>query len=182
MVAVELVLNLNLISLDVNSVTLFSNSSSKLVSIKRLLLGSSKVMFEEAGELFIIKDSPFLIATETLGLSLIFIFKFSLKVKAYFNSWSTPSSTCISNVDKFPFKEWSSLPFFSIEPEITPFIAVPSGKFIIGEAVFEKSIFPIPLDSTLLSIPSLSRSRSILFIIPSPSKSVGHWLIGISDE
>ena len=51
MVAVELVLNLNLISLDVNSVTLFSNSSSKLVSTRRLLLGSSKVMFEEAGEL-----------------------------------------------------------------------------------------------------------------------------------
>ena len=97
MVAVELVLNLNLISLDVNSVTLFSNSSSKLVSTRRLLLGSSKVMFEEAGELLIIKDSPFLIATEIFGLSFIFIFKFSVKLSVYFNSLSTPASTCISN-------------------------------------------------------------------------------------
>ena len=178
MVAVELVLNLNLISLDVNSVTLFSNSSSKLVSTKRLLLGSSKVIFEEDGELLIIKDSPFLIATEIFGLSFIFIFKFSVKLSLYFNSLSTPASTCISNDWFVPVNEPSPL----TNPEITPFIAVPSDRLIVGEAVFEKSIFPIPLDSTLFNIPSLSWSRSILFIIPSPSKSSGHWLIGISDE
>ena len=128
-----------------------------------------------------IKDSPFLIATETLGLSLIFIFKFSVNVRSYFNSWATPASTCISNDWFWPVNEWSSLDFVTL-PEITPLIAVPSERLIMGEAVFEKSILPTPLDSTLFSIPSLSWSRSRLFIIPSPSKSVGHWLIGISDD
>ena len=64
----ELVLNLNLISLDVNSVTLLSKSSSKLVSTRRLSFGSSNVIFDEAGELFITNDSPFWIASETPGL------------------------------------------------------------------------------------------------------------------
>ena len=72
----ELALNLNLISLDVNSVTLLSKSSSKLVSTKRLSLGSNKVTFDDAGELFITNDAPFWIASETPGLFLILIFKF----------------------------------------------------------------------------------------------------------
>ena len=55
----ELVLNLNLISLDVNSVTLLSKSSSKLVSTKRLSFGSNNVIFDDAGELFITNDHHF---------------------------------------------------------------------------------------------------------------------------
>ena len=43
-------------------------------------------------------------------------------------------------------------------------------------------MFPIPLDSTEFRIPSLSRSKSILSIIPSLSKSVGHVDIGIDAE
>ena len=39
---------------------------------------------------------------------------------------------------------------------------------------------PFPLDSNELIIPSLSRSRSMLSIIPSLSKSAGQILTGIS--
>ena len=177
----ELVLNLNLISLDVNSVTLLSKSSSKLVSTRRLSFGSSNVIFDEAGELFITNDAPFWIASETPGLFFILIFKFSVKVKMYFSSWSTPAATFISNELFCPVTEWFSF-VFSIDPDIILFKTVSSDKLITGEVVLEKSMFPIPFDSTLFNIPSLSWSRSILSIIPSLSKSSGHWLIGISDE
>ena len=43
-----------------------------------------------------------------------------------------------------------------MEPLTIPLIAVPSLNVMVGDAVFEKSIFPIPLDSTEFNIPSLS--------------------------
>jgi hypothetical protein len=61
-------------------------------------------------------------------------------------------------------------------------IKVSSVNVTVGDAVFEKSIFPIPLDSTEFNIPSLSWSKSILSMIPSLSKSTGQRLIGISDD
>ena len=103
----------------------------------------------------------------------------------YFNSWSAPASICDSNPFAVAVIEWSSL-VFTIVPEITPLIDVPVAApwliLITGLSRLVKSIRPLPADSTEFRIPSLSKSKSILSIIPSLSESVAQILIGISSE
>ena len=148
------------------------------MSTNRLLLGSNKVIFEDAGELVIIKDSPSLIAVGTLGLSLILIFKLSLKVNLYSKDWSTPASSFISKESFCPV-----IPLkFSLLLLIMLSYLVPSESVIVGFPGKVKSILPRPLDSTEFKIPSLSRSKSRLSIIPSLSWSVGHVNIGMDAE
>ena len=50
------------------------------------------------------------------------------------------------------------------------------GNIKTGLDIELKSILTLPVDSVEFKIPSLSKSRSILSTIPSPSKSVGQIL------
>ena len=73
-----------------------------------------------------------------------------------------------------------------IIPVITPLTVVPDNNpsliLITGLSGFVKSISPFPPDSIEFKTPSLSKSKSMLSIIPSLSESVAQILIGISSE
>ena len=62
------------------------------------------------------------------------------------------------------------------------FTVLPSLSKNIGLLIPERSSVKLPEDSTEFKIPSLSKSRSRLSIIPSLSESAGHILTGITPE
>ena len=58
--------------------------------------------------------------------------------------------------------------------------SLPLASERVGKRGSDILIIPCPSDSLEFNIPSLSLSKSRLSMISSPSKSVGHILIGIS--